>query len=52
MTPDPFHTVRAELEYAERIVRKGFGTAEEAAELCGVPLAELQSRLAQEPQAS
>ena len=49
MTPDPVQTVEAALEYAERIVRKGFGTPEEAAELCGVALPELKARLAQEP---
>ena len=52
MTPDPVKTIEADLDYAERIVRKGFGTPEQAAEMCGVPLADLQARLAQEPHGS
>ena len=48
MQPYSDKTLEPELEYAERIVRKGFGTPEEAAQLCGVPLAELKARLAQE----
>jgi hypothetical protein len=52
MTPDPVNTMEADLDYAERIVRKGFATPEQAAELCGVALADLQARLAQAPHAS
>jgi len=39
-------TLEADLDYAERMVRKGFGTAEQAAQVCGVCLADLQARLA------
>jgi hypothetical protein len=49
MTPSPVDTVEAALDFAERIVRKGFGTPEQAAEMCGVALADLQLRLAQQP---
>jgi hypothetical protein len=48
MTRDPIETIEADLDYAERIVRKGFGTPEQAAEMCGVPLTDLQGRLARE----
>ena len=46
---DSIGAMEADLEYAERMVRKGFGTAEQAAETCGVSLAELQARLAEPP---
>jgi hypothetical protein len=39
-------TLEADLDYAERMVRKGYGTAEQAAQVCGVCLADLQARLA------
>ena len=51
MTSHRPHT-GAELDYAERIVRKGFGTPEEAAELCRVPLETLQARLACDPRSA
>jgi hypothetical protein len=34
-----------DLDFAERMVRKGFGTPEQAAQVCGVSLADLQARL-------
>jgi hypothetical protein len=34
-----------DLDFAERMVRKGFGSAEQAAQVCGVRLADLQARL-------
>jgi len=40
----------ANLDYAERMVRKEYGTPEQAAQVCGVSLADLQARLAGEPQ--
>lgn len=40
----------ADLDYAERMVRKGYGTPEQAAQVCGVRLSDLQARLAREPQ--
>lgn len=40
----------ADLDYAERMVRKGFGTPEQAAQVCGVRLSDLQARLAGDPQ--
>ena len=52
MSQEPVKTLEAELEFAERIVRKGFATPEKAAEMCGVPLADLHARLAQQPQSS
>ena len=45
MTNSP-NTLEADLDYAERMVRKGYGTAEQAAQVCGVRLADLQARLA------
>ena len=41
--------LEASLDYAERMVRKGFGTPEQAAQVCGVNLADLQARLAEPP---
>lgn len=41
-------TLEADLDYAERMVRKGFGTAEQAAQVCGVRLADLKARLARD----
>jgi len=52
MTTEPVKTLEAELDFAERIVRKGFGTPEQAAKICGIPLADLQARLAQERHSS
>ena len=46
---DNIGALEANLEYAERIVRKGFGTPEQAAQICGINLAELQARLAEPP---
>ena len=39
----------ADLDYAERMVRKGYGTPEQAAQVCGVRLSDLQARLAGMP---
>ena len=39
------NTIEVEFDYAERMVRTGFATAAEAARICGIPLADLQSRL-------
>ena len=41
--------LEADLDYATRMVQKGYGTAEQAAQMCGVTLAVLQARLAQQP---
>ena len=38
--------LEADLDYAERMVRKGFGTPEQAAHICGVKLQDLLARLA------
>ena len=38
--------LEADLDYAERMVRKGFGTPEQAAHICGVKLTDLLARLA------
>ena len=38
-------TLEADLEYAERMVTKGFSTPEQAAKICGVKLSDLMSRL-------
>ena len=43
---DTASVLEADLDYAERIVRKGFATPEHAAQVCGVPLTDLQARLA------
>jgi hypothetical protein len=45
---DSGSTLEADLDYAERMVRKGFGSAEQAAQVCGVRLADLKARLARE----
>ena len=47
---DNTSVMEAELDYAERMVRKGYATAEHAAQACGVRLADLQTRLANGPQ--
>jgi hypothetical protein len=47
---DSLSVIEADLDYAERMVRKGFGNAEQAAQTCGVRLADLLARLAHEPQ--
>jgi hypothetical protein len=41
--------LEASLDYAERMVRKGFGTPEQAAQVCGISLADLHARLAEPP---
>ena len=38
-------TLEADLEYAERMVTKGFSTPEQAAKICGVKLQDLLERL-------
>jgi hypothetical protein len=40
----------ADMAYAERMVRTGFGTPEQAAQTCGVDVKVLRERLAREPQ--
>ena len=45
-TPD---ALEASLAYAERMVRTGYGTPEQAAQVCGINLADLQARLAEPP---
>ena len=49
---DNLSVLEADLDYAERMVRTGFGTAEQAAQTCGVKLSDLQARLAREPKQS
>jgi hypothetical protein len=44
---DSITNLEASLDYAERMVRKGFGTPEQAAQICGINLAELLARLAE-----
>ncbi len=46
---DSITNLEASLDYAERMVRKGYGTPEQAAQVCGINLAELQARLAEPP---
>jgi hypothetical protein len=41
--------LQAELEYAVKMVRAGYATAEQAARVCGVKLDHLQARLATQP---
>ena len=43
---DNASVLEADLDYAERMVRKGFATPEHAAQACGVRLTDLQARLA------
>lgn len=43
---DSASVLEADLDYAERMVRSGFGTPEQAAQTCGVRLTDLQERLA------
>ena len=47
---DNLDVLEADLDYAERMVRTGFGTPEQAAQTCGVSVADLRKRLAREPQ--
>jgi hypothetical protein len=46
---DSTTALEANLEYAERMVRKGYGTPEQAAQICGVSLDVLRARLAEPP---
>ncbi len=46
---DNTSVLEADMDYAERMVRNGFGNAAQAAQTCGVRLADLQARLASEP---
>lgn len=46
---DSITTLEASLDYAERMVRKGYGTPEQAAQVCGINIADLQARLAEPP---
>ena len=43
---DNASVMEADLDYAERMVRKGYATAEHAAQACGIHLTDLQARLA------
>ncbi|HUP95763.1 MAG TPA: hypothetical protein VM164_12710 [Burkholderiales bacterium] len=47
---DNLTVLEADLDYAERMVRTGFGTAEQAAQTCGVSVDDLRKRLARDPQ--
>ena len=47
---DSLSVIEADLDYAERMVRAGCGNAEQAAQTCGVRLADLLARLAHQPQ--
>lgn len=42
--------LEADLDYAERMVRKGYGTPEQAARICGVKLQDLLARLGEQQQ--
>ena len=46
---DSHSVLEADLEYAARMVIRGYATPEQAAQACGVRLTDLQSRLAREP---
>jgi hypothetical protein len=52
MMKDSASVLEADLRYAERMVRTGFITPEQAAQTCGVLLAELQARLSGQYSAS
>ena len=43
---DNTSVLEADLDYAERMVRTGFGSPEQAAQTCGIRLSDLQARLA------
>ena len=47
---DNLNVLEADLEYAERMVRTGFGTPEQAAQTCGVSVDDLRKRLARDPE--
>ena len=47
---DNLDVLEADLDYAERMVRTGFGTPEQAAQTCGVSVNDLRQRLARDPQ--
>jgi len=47
---DNLTVLETDLEYAERMVRMGFGTPEQAARTCGVNVDDLRKRLARDPQ--
>lgn len=46
---DSTTALEANLDYAERMVRKGYGTPEQAVQICGVRIEDLLSRLAEPP---
>ena len=46
---DSTSVLEADLDYAARMVLKGYGTPEQAAQACGVRLTDLNERLAREP---
>lgn len=50
MVKDSTSVLDADLAYAERMVRTGFGTPEQAAQTCGIDVNVLRERLAHEPQ--
>jgi hypothetical protein len=47
---DATSVLEAELDYAIRMVRKGFATPEQAARVCGVRLKDVKERLARPPE--
>ena len=46
---DNITALEANLDYAERMVRKGYGTPEQAVQICGVKMEDLLARLAESP---
>lgn len=46
---DSTSVLEADLEYAARMVLKGYATPEQAAQACGIRLSDLKERLAREP---
>ena len=48
MMRDTTSVLEADLDYAARMVLKGFGTVEQAAQACGVRVSDLQARVARE----
>ena len=48
MMRDTTSVLEADLDYAARMVLKGFGTVEQAAQACGVRGSDLQARVARE----
>ena len=46
---DSISALKANLDYAVRMVRGGYNTPEQAVQLCGIKLSDLYARLAQSP---